>query len=68
MKLLCNPPCSCCAATQCHYDCYNFKGSVADGQMLKSNAVAACKVRAEHTKNWLWCSATSLENSMQERV
>ncbi|CAL5227182.1 g10097 [Coccomyxa viridis] len=27
--------------TQCHYDCYNFKGS--DGQMLKTNAVAACK-------------------------
>ena len=33
---------------QCHYDCYNYKGSVSDAEMLKSQAVAACKVRTLH--------------------
>ena len=28
-----------------HYDCYNWKGSVADGEGLKSAAVSSCKVR-----------------------
>lgn len=33
----------------CQYvqDCYNFKGNVADGEALKTQAVSACKVSAE---------------------
>ena len=50
MKLISNPACL-SAATQCHYDCYNFKGS--DGQALKTNSVAACKVRAVPTQRIL---------------
>lgn len=30
---------------QCHYDCYNFKGSVSDGESLKRQAVSSCKAQ-----------------------
>jgi len=34
-----------CAANQCHYDCYNYKGSFSEGSALQRDAVKPCEVR-----------------------